>query len=237
MLAFITITMDKEDLELISNYASSEEAMGSLLREQRSHSENFIPEPNKSFLKIAYEYVSEKSNCEGVDHRFLCWLKIRHNYSIDINLPHFSVIKQMELDAFRKSYLFTNERQKLFETLCEFISTRKELTMVDSISVLIGGSFSDMEIAIPNDIDIAMLIPEGYNKDLCFNEFSLRANRMIPRGIDLSCIPENLNQDSFKVFSRLVILSNNAKFKDSALNFDFLNSNKFKPRDIVQISI
>lgn len=229
--------MKKEEIDYLRRYKENEESYRALRAELARNYEDYLPNRDISFLKIALEYILSKPHLETFDQRFLCWLKTQYDLPIELelNLPYICTPVLMDKIEFQKRYAFNETRQILFKRLCQFIDFLKEQNNKDSISVLIGGSYMNIENDFPNDIDIAILIPEGEEENHNFNEFSQEVDQTIPEGIDLKFLPANLDLSSYKVYSRLVILGNIPKFKDSSpVETDFA-TNSFEKRGITMI--
>ena len=104
------------------------------------------------------------------------------------------------------------------------------------MTVLIGGSFTDLNIESPNDIDLGIIEPNNIDKqNTDFNEHYLYATGLIPDGLDVEFLPESLDISSFKVYSRLVALGNNAEIKEKEEMR--VSSNSFVPRKIIKLKI
>jgi hypothetical protein len=199
-----------------------------------NHFKNYYPTPEKEFLNDAYKLLSSSDKLSGFDYRFLCWLNMVFGFKSDINLPYIMPPKLIDFYTFNNTYLFSTHRLALFETFSSFIQRLKNHTL-EKIEILIGGSFTDYNFENPNDIDIAIIIPPGYEDDDLFNEAYLYTFNKIPKGIDVVFLPKELEITSFKVFSRLMCLGNKAKFTDK-MNVSFEN-NIFTERDIIKIEL
>jgi hypothetical protein len=231
--------MKEEQIDKLRHYKENEESYRALRAALTWNYEDFIPNRKISFLEIALEYVLSKTTLECYDVRFLCWLKTQYNLSvpIELNLPFICTPIQVKTEDFEKKYVFNETRKNLYDQLSQFIDYLKEQNNLASIDILFGGSYMDIENESPNDIDIAILIPEGEEENYNFNEASQRADKAIPEGVDMKFLPANLDLSSYKVYSRIVILGNKPKYKDSdPVGTDF-KSNTFERSGITNIRL
>ncbi|WP_055446240.1 DUF6932 family protein [Lacinutrix mariniflava] len=228
--------MEKEKWDRIKNYKLNSINLNSLENEIQNHFQNIILNPNIKLLKIFYEYLHTKNNLLGIEYRCLCWLDMIYNFPTNLNKPFLNEPVYMELGDFKNKYMITNKRTELLNILIDFISDKKKQSNLDYMTVLIGGSFTDLDIKLPNDIDLVIIKPnnlEQYNTD--FNATYLYASNSIPKGLDIEFLPESLDKSSFKIFSRIIALGNNAEIKEKSKLH--INSNSFKLRKIVELKI
>lgn len=227
--------MGKDELEYFRNYQDDPMAKHLLLKEIANQGRNYIADPDKQFIKIAYEYLSAESNLNGYEYRFLCWLNFNFDLDIKLNLPSIESPKLVNLFSFKESYLFSDRRHILYESLLDYIKGLKERTQLKDVFVLIGGSFTDTNVDAPNDIDIAILTPCGFEDSDEFNENYQPTHELIPEGVDMVFLPEELKLSSFKVFSRIMCLGNKADFTDKMGKS--LTNNSFVGRDILKLKL
>jgi hypothetical protein len=189
----------------------------------------------KSFLNIAYEHLTKKIFYNGIEYRFLSWLNHSYNYDISINLPFVPNPVPLLKNDFIDDYAFNSHRLKLFTSLEQDIEKLKTFTKVKSFTVLIGGSYTDKLKDSPNDIDIAILVPDSVSNNIFFNDHYSRAQGILAPPIDNAFLPEDYNYQYFKAYSRIIMLGNKPKFSNK--NDEPIENNFFYKRDIVKIII
>jgi len=228
--------MEKDKLVRIKNYKQNSNNLETLEREIENHSKNVITSPDIELLQVFYEYLSNKTDLLGIEYRCLCWLDMAHNYPNGLNKPFLNEPVSIEINDFIKEYLISRKRTELFNSLIDFIADRTEQLNYDYMTVLIGGSFTDLNIESPNDIDLGIIESNNIDKqNTDFNEYYLYATGLIPDGLDVEFLPESLDISSFKVYSRLVALGNNAEIKEKEEMR--VSSNSFVPRKIIKLKI
>ncbi len=233
---FQTGKMEKDKLVRIKNYKQNSNNLETLEREIENHFKNVITSPDIELLQVFYEYLSNKTDLLSIEYRCLCWLDMVHNYPNGLNKPFLNEPVSIEINDFIKEYLISRKRTELFDSLIDFIADRTEQLNSDYMTVLIGGSFTDLSIESPNDIDLGIIEPNNIDKqNTDFNEYYLYATGLIPDGLDVEFLPESLDISSFKVYSRLVALGNNAEIKEKEEMR--VSSNSFEPRKIIKLKI
>tara|TARA_R110001606_G_C15377883_1_gene650124 strand:+ start:2132 stop:2830 length:699 start_codon:yes stop_codon:yes gene_type:complete len=228
--------MENDKWERIRNYKQNSNNLDSLENEIQNHFQNIITNPNIELLQVFYEYLSNKNNLQGIEYRCLCWLDMIYNLPTDLNKPFLNEPVFMEISEFKKEYLISERRIELFNLLNDFVSDKMEQSNLDNLIILIGGSFTDLNIEKPNDMDLGIIKPDNldeHNTD--FNEYFQYALKSIPKELDIEFLPKSLDKSSFKVFSRIVALGNNAEIKEK-LELK-VNTNSFEPRKIVKLKI
>lgn len=228
--------MEQDKLERIRNYKQNSINLETLKNEIQNHYQNIITNPNIELLEIFYEYLINKNNFQGIEYRCLCWLDMIYNFPSNINKPFLNEPVSMELNEFKNKYSISKKRKELINLLIGFSSDKIKQSNLDYLTILIGGSFTDLNIEIPNDIDLGIIKPNNldeYNTD--FNEYFLYFSNSIPNGLDIFFLPESLDKSSFKVFSSIIALGNNAEIKEKSEVK--IKSNSFKSRKIIELKI
>ena len=226
--------MEQDKLDRIRNYKQNSINLETLENEIQNHFQNIITNPNIELLKIFYEYLISKNDFQGIEYRCLCWLDMIYKFPNDLNKPFLNEPVSMELNEFENKYSTSKKRKELLNLLIEFSLDKIKQSNLDYLTILIGGSFTDLNIEMPNDIDLGIIKPNNldeYNTD--FNEYFLYASNSIPKGLDIEFLPESLDKSSFKVFSRIIALGNNAEIKEKSEVKIKLNS--FKSREIIEL--
>jgi len=204
--------------------------------EIQNHYEDIIPNPDIELLKIFHKFLSEKDTLQGIEYRCLCWLNMLYDFPTKLNKPFLTKPINLDLKEFKSTFLNSEKRIQLFQLLNDFISEKKEQSNSNYLKVIIGGSFTDEDNNSPNDIDLGILKPNNLEEfDTNFNEIFLYQANLIPKGLDLEFLPESLDKTSFKVFSRIIALGNDAKIKDK-LKIQ-ITSNSFRQRKIIELKL
>lgn len=182
-----------------------------------------------------YNYLNEKATFTSLQYRFLCWAGKRLNKSVKIEQPLIPEIEIFELTKFRANYVNSEQRLTLFNALDEYIAELKSrFNIEDDLKILIGGSFTERDNLVPNDIDLVVISPAHLNTDPCFNEILERVQNRIPQGIDIHFLPDDYSIESYKAYSNLTHLGNKAQDKQKLTE---LSNNSFTPRTVIQIQI
>lgn len=183
-----------------------------------------------------YKYLLDKNEyCFAVEYRFACWLKAIMNYDLRITLPSIPEISDICLHDFYEKYIFNENRKLLFESFKKFIHSHVEFQDLE-FQVLIGGSFTDIKISNPTDIDLIIEIPEEkYHNTPFFNNEKNNCGKIRAElKLDVKFLPIGYKMTNFKAYSNLICLGNNAKYKKDG---DCFTHNNFIKRPVVRIQI
>ncbi|WP_343570949.1 hypothetical protein [Sphingobacterium sp.] len=182
-----------------------------------------------------YNYLNEKATFTSLQYRFLCWAGKRLNKSVKIEQPLIPEIEIFELTKFRADYVNSEQRLTLFNALDEYLAEIKiRFNIQDDLKILIGGSFTERDNLVPNDIDLVVISPAHLNTDPRFNEILERVLNRIPQGIDIHFLPDDYSIENYKAYSNLTHLGNKAQDKQKLTE---LSNNSFTPRTVIQIQI
>lgn len=186
-------------------------------------------------IQDIYNYLNEKATFTSLQYRFLCWAGKRLNKSVKIEQPLIPEIEIFELTKFRVDYVNSVQRLALFNALEEYIADLKNRFRIqDDLKILIGGSFTDRDNLVPNDIDLVVISPAYLNKDPRFHEILEQVLDRIPQGIDIHFLPDDYSIKNYKAYSNLTHLGNKAQDKQKLTE---LSNNSFTARTVIQIQI
>lgn len=220
--------MESDRLSIIKNYRNSPESEGLLKREINCYFSDYEKEENEQVLEIAFEYLSNKTEFESIEYRFLCWLSEFHSKNTSLNKPNIPNPKDIDRVDFENYFLKSQKRKSLYESLKKLIEIIKERIKMDNLEIIIGGSFTETGIFEPNDIDVVILTPPD-----SIHENYLYAANMVPDGVDVKILPIDYEINKFKAYSNLTHLGNKATNK----NKERIKNNNFNKREIYKITI
>lgn len=186
-------------------------------------------------IQDIYNYLNEKATFTSLQYRFLCWAGKRLNKPVKVQQPLIPKIEIFELTTFRSDYVNSEQRLALFKTLEEYIAGLKSrFNIQDDLIILIGGSFTDRDNLVPNDIDLVVISPAHLNMDPRFHEILENVLERIPQGIDIHFLPDDYSMENYKAYSNLTHLGNKAQDKQKLTE---LSNNAFSARTVIQIQI
>ncbi len=229
--------MDHNKLKLIRTFHTSSAGQDALNSEIINYFWIYNVDVNDEFLKIAFEYLTNRGHLKEVQYRFLCWLNHSYDYPIKINKPYIVKPTYYKKAKFETAYLFSEKRKSRFKLLSDYIDKLKKSEKMESISILIGGSFSDETNETPKDIDIVILIPKSQgNNHLPNLETQYLLHPYLFEKVDMKFLPENYSLNKFKAYSHIISLGNKARQKDEYTGKE-LSNNELEKRKIIIIKL
>ncbi len=205
----------------------------------------------KYLLDEIFNYLPKKEKLIGVEYRIFCWLISQYHYPCDLelDLPKIANPKAMEEEEFVSKYVNSDRRKELYSHLKDLAICITETHGIKKFKVLIGGSYTDQETPMPNDLDAALLVPQNEIGEYYCNERFYLSERLLAqigcdlnlRGkLDFAFVSIDSTVKKFRTYNRLVLLSNLAlkKDKDKLSNQDnsfVLGENKFTLRDVIEL--
>lgn len=226
--------MSDEQLSEMRNFNTDLNGVELIKRNIQNHFQNYDHKTNNEFYEIAYEYLKSKNEYLGIEYRFLCWLDQVFNYDIELIKPTLVTPVVLNHSEFESKYVFRDTRRMLYDNLFNVIQVIKLNWDISNFSILIGGSFSDIDVADPNDIDCVLLVHPSCNNYDTLHENFLYASKIIPKEkrIDLKVLPLNYSTNNFKAYSNIICLGNKARVKDK---MGKTKNNSFIRRDIIRL--
>ncbi|WP_025141563.1 DUF6932 family protein [Pedobacter jeongneungensis] len=184
-------------------------------------------------LEELYEFLHSLEIYSHLQYRFYCWLGLRLKKDIKVNFPFTPAATPYILDAFKTKFLNSDRKRILFDSFQNYLKRLKKKEGVDAeIQVLIGGSFLVLDNQMPNDLDLAVLVPEVYRHKNSFDYHPFA--EPIPTKIEIKFMPENYSTDTFFGYSWISHLGSNAVDKTKGAK---LSQNYFEVREIALISL
>lgn len=200
---------------------------------------NYKLEQNNDFIKDAYNYLTKKRIFEGLEYRFLCWLNYKFKYNIKIKTPYINKPKLLKVVDFERSYLISDKRKNLYLDLKHVLDYFRTKFNSDKVKILVGGSYTDLEVTLPDDIDVCIIYPKSIKRpgELKVDYTIFRSKKRIlnENKLDIQFLPENYNLAYFNAYSIISMLGNNAFYKDKEKIA--IPNNSFTKREIIEIEI
>jgi len=201
------------------------------------HEKDYITNLSKIDKNILYECLLAKQKLVGVECRFLYWLSYNDGFEIEFPKPIIPTlpITSYELEKFSLSFLKSAVRKKIFNSLILFSNLVKESCKINSLEIIIGGSFIDINQRFPSDIDIVILYPGEHKSNPIFDLSNIETQKLINSDLDIVFLPQNFSLKSFKSFSRIMCLSNNLNYQTEDDEVFPVEKVKFCERALIKI--
>jgi hypothetical protein len=204
---------------------------------------NFKLESENFELKEIGNILLSKKVYEDFEYRFLSWLiylEIIPN-SKKINLPYFkTIIEPIVNQVFFDKYGLNPVRKDICNSFLNFSEEMKSQIKIQNteIEFLIGGSFTDIQKENPSDIDFIIKLPQiiwdklylenshelnHINRDYkqsiedivrSKTDSQYNSNNYVLTHIDFKALPENFSLNTFKAYNNVIMLMNDALYKD-----------------------
>ena len=155
-----------------------------------------------------YNILGNRKDLSALEFNIYCWVCIELGVRPKINFPFTEPIEDSTLEAFKKEYLFSEKRRTLFNELERYILQIKNEENIIEIEVLVGGSFTDITVENPNDIDICILVSAENKGKKSFDFFPHPEMVLRPLCVDNKFLPKDFSLGIFKAYSRIVHLGN-----------------------------
>jgi hypothetical protein len=168
---------------------------------------NYSCKIDEEFLSMCLEWLNSFDKYSGIEYRFLTWQSQFKDKPIKINRPFLPIIKTVEINLFKQTYLNQAVKVDLFSNLIELSNIIKSKLVLLELPVLIGGSFVDISNPYPNDIDAVMLVPFNQLDNTFLSPTSKFKQKY---NIDLKILPIDYDIKVFKAYSNLIYLGNRA---------------------------
>lgn len=190
------------------------------------------------YLKEVGRYILSQAEVIGPEYRLLCWLFYRRtldNPGINVSIVPETLPPAFSLADLPEAFAKGDKREELLEKLQRFISKFKQIYRVNEpVNVVIGGSFSEASKPFPGDIDCIVLVPRAMWDASPYRFAASFASglKLEETLIDYKLLPEGYELKSFKAYSDLSLMANNARFRDVKMAHNF-----FKQLDLLVLVI
>lgn len=167
-------------------------------------------------------------------YKYLCWLHY-HNKSTfgsDINKPIVPTPLELSLDDFKNKFCVGDKRNEIYLHFLGYVKARLEEFQVDSLKILIGGSFVEEDNAIPNDIDCLIIVSEEILKNSVANDYERYCVRNV-MPVDVEFAVEDLTFKDYWYYTCLTHLGNKPEDKKS----EYIKNHKFYARQVYSVAL
>lgn len=162
--------------------------------------------------KIIFEILENKRVVSGLsrfEYNYLSFIGWKYDLKSNAEFPCYPNIMDIAQSEFVKRFAIDDHRIKLFQYMLKVISQCNTLYGLSKTTVVIGGSFIDLSVTKPNDIDIIVLLPERKFIDEIKNKKVERnIENEIEQYVDVEFLPENINHNSYMTYELLTLLGN-----------------------------
>ncbi len=155
------------------------------------------------------EQLSEGNEIWELGYKYLCWLNY-HNQSAfpsEINKPIVPVPLELSLETFKNRFCFSDKRNEIYLHFLSYVKARLEEFKVESLKVIIGGSFVEENNPLPNDIDCIILLSNEIIENFVANDYEIYCVRnIIPVDVEFSV--EDFTHKNYWYYTCLTHLGN-----------------------------
>ena len=170
---------------------------------------------------LEHNYISnileEKRNSTGLnryEYNYLSYLNWRYRLKLEVTFPCYPDILPTTLEQLRLKVAFNESRQLMFEKFIQCLEACKLEYQLETVNVILGGSFFRIEREDPSDIDFILLLPiqkfqedySGKKKMRIVNRFKVSTDEK--NIIDLYKLPDPYDDDLYMAYELLTLLGN-----------------------------
>jgi predicted nucleotidyltransferase len=216
------------------------------LRIQKGHNDRFILSDNER--KSIYEILEKKrSSNEGLnrfEYNYLSFIRWRYNIESTAQSPCIPDILEINIKEFKKSFCFNSKRIWLYNIFLRGLIRCAEVYMLETIHVIVGGSYVNKEKNDPKDVDVLILLPQSVFRNdlnnkklneiiLAFKNEKVSNEDEHTKYFDLVKLPEDYSHNLYMAYELLTLLGNSVENKSR----EYIVNNIFHCRKVFKLDI
>lgn len=216
------------------------------LRMQKDYNDRFVLSDNERRIiyKILEEKRTSKDGLNRFEYNYLSFIRWRYNLESTAQAPCMPEIIKIDIKEFEKSFSFNDHRSRLFNIFLQGLIRCSEIYVLDTINVIVGGSYVDKENNYPGDVDVLILLPQRvFRNDLSnkkLNEIILTfrdgkvSNEDEPTKLfDLVKLPDDYSHNLYMAYELLTLLGNSVENKSK----EYIVNNTFHCRKVYNLNV
>ncbi|MBN8693063.1 MAG: hypothetical protein J0L69_07680 [Bacteroidetes bacterium] len=188
----------------------------------------------QKIYKNLIDELSAGNEIREQGYKYLCWLNFHDMsvYPVEINKPIVPNVLMLSAEEFKNRFCTNGKRNEIYEHFLGYVKARMEEFQVNTLNVLIGGSFVEAENTAPNDIDCMIIVNREQLKRIVANDYdSYCVRKCLP--VDVEFAIEDLTYKDYWYYSCLTHLGNKPKDKGS----EWLRNNEFNERKVFLVAM
>jgi hypothetical protein len=211
----------------------------SKIRELKKYNERFIlSESERREIFVVLENFRDTTGLDRYEYRYLAFLISKYNLKSTASLPCLPKITDITLDEFEQRFSSSHGRKIIFEVFKKGIRRCLELYKVDLVEILVGGSFTNEENQLPNDIDPLIVLPkQQWNNDRkhpILNEIIKEFKRPDKKNIfDLHKILAEVSDEHYMLYELMTLMGNTPESKMET----GIRNMKFRCKDLFRLKL
>jgi predicted nucleotidyltransferase len=190
------------------------------LRSQKKYNEYYIlsDEERKEIFKFLEEKRLSEEGLNRYEYNYLNFLIWKYQFQSTASSPCIPEIIDTTLKHFEQQFAFNEQRQEKYNTFIKGVTRCIELYEIDEVEIIVGGSYIDMDIVYPNDIDPLIVLPKfAWDNDRrhsilnsIIEEFQQADGK---NTFDLHKILAGLTNNHYMVYELLTLMGNSPESK------------------------
>lgn len=211
------------------------------LRNQKRYNEHYIlsDEERAEIFQVLEDKRNTKEGLDRYEYRYLTFLVSKYGFKSAASLPCFPNIIDITLNDFGQRFAFNSQRNRIFEIFKQGLIKCLELYILDTIEVIVGGSYTNIQNHYPNDVDPVILLPAQQWHDDRKHPILNRIINEFPRSdgkggiFDLHKILAGISDKHYMSYELMTLMGNTPESKID----DGIKDLKFRCRDLLRLRL
>jgi hypothetical protein len=209
-----------------------------ILRHKKYNEHFILNEVERRKIFVVIENLRQAIGLNRYEYRYLTFLISKYRLTPTVSLPCLPKIIDFTVSEFEQRFSFNEKRKIIFDIFKNGIQRCHELYKLEEVEVLVGGSFTNLENQLPNDIDPLILLPKKQwdldRKHLLLDEIIIEFKQ--PNGkndFDLHKMLMGISNEHYMSYELMTLMGNtpNSKAETGILDMNY------KCKDLIRLKL